>query len=91
MAKIWTPRCLTLLGSITKFTHILLSLPTPNKLCEDEIDGLLKNFLWGDKPPKYRADILESKQIEGGLSYPKLSTFNDALNYLGLGEYTQVP
>ena len=75
--NIWTPICLTLLGSqnviksllISKFTHILLSLTTPNKSCLDEIDGLLNNFLWGNTPGRYRANILESKQIEGGLGF----------------------
>ena len=60
-----------------EFTHTLLPFLTPTKSCLDEIDGLRKNFLWGNKPSKYRADILESKQI-GGLGYPTLSMFTDA-------------
>ena len=64
---------------ISKFTHILLSLTKPSKSSLDESDGLLKDFSWGNESLKYKADILESKQIDGGLGFPKFSTFNDAL------------
>ena len=73
---------------ISKFTDTMLSLPTPMKSCLDEIDGLLHTFLWGNIPPKYRTDILESKQT--GLSYTKLYTCNNALKYLGVRKYTQL-
>ena len=59
--KIWTPRLLTPLGKITiiksllisKFTHILLSLPSPKSEKMAEIEKTFQNFLWGSKPRKF--------------------------------------
>ena len=87
LINIWTPRNLTLFGKITiiksllisKVTHILLSLPNPKTQTLYEIDCLFKTFLWKNKRPKYRSEILEHNQLDGGLGYPNLADFYDAL------------
>ena len=56
---IWQNRNLTLIGEITiikslcitKFIHILLSLPTPKENPSIKIEALFKFFLWNGKPP----------------------------------------
>ena len=89
LINIWTPRNLTQFGKITiiksllisKVTHILLSLPNPKTQTLYEIDCLFKNKqTWKNKRPKYRPEILEHNQLDGGLGYPNLADFNDALN-----------
>ena len=57
---IWKTRKLTPYGKVviiksllfSKFTHILLSLPTPGKETFKTINNLVKDFLWEGKPPK---------------------------------------
>ena len=39
-------------------THILLSLPNP-KVMKECYEGMISDFLWRGKPPKYRREILE--------------------------------
>ena len=68
-------RKLTLNGKISVFksllssmiTHILLSLPSPSQVFIDEDDKLVKDFLWGGRPRKYRKEILEYPYNLGGL------------------------
>ena len=87
LINIWTLRNLTLFGKLTiikcllisKITHILLSLPNPKTQTLHEIDCIFKNYLWKNKRPKYRPEILEQNQLDGGLGYPNLADFNDAL------------
>ena len=50
-----------------KFTHMLLSLPSPSDEVIDELDALFRDFLWAGKPPIYRREILEAETRDGGL------------------------
>ena len=77
---IWQSRNLTLIGKITlikslfisKFIHILLSLPSPQDNLFDKIDSLFIKFLWNGKPAKFSKKILEKQIADGGLQYPNI-------------------
>ena len=83
----WKRRNLTLNGKISVFkslmssmiTHILLSLPSPSQEFRDEYENILKDFLWGGKPPKYRRDIFEYPYNLGGLQLHNLKRFSLSL------------
>ena len=83
----WKRRNLTLNGKISVFkslifsmiTHILLSLPSPSQEFIDEYENILKDFLWGGKPPKYRRAILEYPYNLGGLQLHNLKRFSLSL------------
>ena len=64
---------------MSKFTHILLSLPSPNPELITELDNLFSDFLWSSKPPKFRKKIVEAEIFEGGLKFHNISTFDSAL------------
>ena len=80
LIRIWQSRNLTLVGKITliksifisKFIHILLSLPSPRECLFIKIDSLFVKFLWNGKPPKFSKKILEKQIIDGGLQYPNI-------------------
>ena len=73
LINIWQTRNLTLIGKIilikslfiSKFIHILLSLPSPNETLFVKIDTLFDKFLWNGKPPKFKKQILERLVSEG--------------------------
>ena len=49
---------------MSKITHILLSLPTPSENTFAQLDNLFFTFIWGNKPPKFRREIVEANIIE---------------------------
>ena len=83
----WSGRNITPIGKIaiikslliSKFTHILLSLPSPSDDIITSLENLFLNFIWNNKPPKFRLEILESTHREGGLKMTNLKTFDTAL------------
>ena len=83
----WKRRHLTINGKISVFkslissmiTHILLSLPSPSQEFIYEYENILKDFLWGGKPPKYRREILEYPNNLGGLQLHNLQRFSMSL------------
>ena len=80
LIRIWQLRNLTIVGKITiiksllisKFIHILLSLPSPKETLFKRIESLFDLFLWNGSTPKFRRDIMENKVEDGGLQYPNL-------------------
>ena len=80
LIKIWQIRNLTTIGKITvikslfisKFIHILLSLPSPTDSTFEKIESIFQKFLWKGKTPKFRSQILEKQVLEGGLQYPNI-------------------
>ena len=62
----WSGRNITPVGKITlikstlisKITHILLSLPTPKNETLKTLEDVFRNFIWNQKPPKFRKEIL---------------------------------
>ena len=84
---IWNCRNITPLGKITliksflisKITHILLSLPTPNEEMMKNLEIIFRNFIWNNKPAKFNKIILENTNKLGGLKMTNLKTFDQAL------------
>ena len=80
LIRMWRTRNLTLIGKITlikslfisKFIHILLSLPSPSETLFNRIEFLFESFLWNRKTPKFRKQILEKITDEGGLHYTNI-------------------
>ena len=81
LIRLWQARKMSPYGKVmiikslflSKITHLLLSLPSPNKILFKQIDTLFKNFLWNNKPPKFRKDIIEADINDGGLKLQKTS------------------
>ena len=84
---IWNGRNITPYGKITitksllisKFTHILLSLPSPKENTFKKLKNIFKDFIWNMKPPKFRKEILETNANLGGLKMTNLKVFNNSL------------
>ena len=91
----WHSRILPPYGKITiiksllmsKFTHMLLSLPSPNDDLVEELNALFRDFLWAGKPPKYRREILEAEIKDGGLKLHNVKLFESALKLGWLKRY----
>ena len=87
LISIWSSRALTPYGKVviiksllmSKITHILLSLPTPSESAFAQLDSLFFTFILGNKPPKFRREIVEANIIEGGLKLHNLKKFDAAL------------
>ena len=87
LIHVWNSRCLNPYGKITiieslllsKITHILLSLPPPSQNMFSRLESIFSNFIWNSKPPKFRRDIVEALNIEGGLQLHNLNIFDAAL------------
>ena len=64
---------------ISKITHILLSLPSPNPESFKSLEEMFKAFLWNNETPKFREEILETLPNLGGLKLTNLQKFVSAL------------
>ena len=95
LIRIWSSRNLTPYGKVTiiksllisKITHMLLSLPSPNVLCIQEINNTFADFLWCGKPPKWRKEILEGEIKHGGLKLHNIVLFDRTLKLSWLRRY----
>ena len=71
----WSKRKLTLLGRITiikslalsKFVHLLSSLPDPSKELFKELEGRFYNFLWNKGPDRLRRKVMINNVCSGGV------------------------
>ena len=45
----------------------------------EDLENLFKNFIWGNKPPKFRREILETLPNLGGLKVTNLKIFDHTL------------
>ena len=87
LIRVWQSRNLTPYGKITiiksllmsKFTHMVLSLPSPSSELFKELDLLFANYIWSGKPAKFRKEILEAEIKNGGLKLHNISRFDSAL------------
>ena len=97
LIRIWSARNLTPYGKVciiksllmSKITHMLLSLPSPNALCIKELYNTFSSFLWCDKPPKWGKEILEGEIHHGGLKLHNIVTFDQTLKLSWLRRYLQ--
>ena len=95
LIHVWNSRCLSPYGKITiveslllsKITHILLSLPTPSQHMFSRLESIFSSFIWNSKPPKFRRDIVEALNTEGGLQLHNLEIFDAALKIGWLKRY----
>ena len=77
-----TPYCkVTILKSLlmSKLTHMLLSLPSPNDDLVSELNALFADFLWANRPPKLRREILGDEIRDGGLKHHNIKLFETAM------------
>ena len=93
---IWKTRRLTPYGKVvliksllfSKFTHILLSLPSPPQNF-DMLNSIGKDFLWDGKPPKFRKEIMEADIRFGGMKLHNLELFDKSLKIGWLKRYVK--
>ena len=87
LIRLWQARKLSPYGKVTVIkslflsgiTHLLLSLPSPKRSLFEEINSIFKKFLWNNKPPKFRKEIIEAEIIDSGLKLHNLEKFDLAL------------
>ena len=87
LIRIWSMRNLTPYGKVSiiksllmsKITHMLLSLPSPNATCIKELNDTFSKFLWSGKPAKWNRNILESEIHLGGLKLHNIALFDKTL------------
>ena len=72
---------------MSKITHMLLSLPSPNVISLNELYNTFSNFLWCGKPPKLRKEILEGEIHHGGLKLHNIALFDNTLKLSWLRRY----
>ena len=83
----WNKRDITPLGKITviktlllsKFVHILISLPSPSIKIMNEINTLLYKFLWNGKPDQVKREIAKQTFVKGGLDMIDFKLFDESL------------
>ena len=56
----------------SKYSHLLLSLPSPNQNLVEEFDSLIYDFIWNSKPAKFRKPIVESNITNDWLGLHRL-------------------
>ena len=85
--KNYSSRKLSLIGKVTvikslaipKLVYIMTVLPSPPLHIVTRINRMLKNFLWGDKPPRIQTSQLEQDISNGGLKLTNINFLNAAL------------
>ena len=87
LISIWSSRNLTPYGKVSiiksllmsKITHMLLSLSSPDVICIKELYNTFSNFLWCGKPPKWRKEILKGEIHHRGLKLHNIALFDQTL------------
>ena len=70
--KQWKRRELTPIGKVTiiktfllsKFNHLFISIPAPDDCFIKQLNSLLFNYLWGDKPDKIKRKYITLDYLE---------------------------
>ena len=73
----WNKRNLTVLGKITvvktillsKLSHLLISLPSPNKVYIKALETMLYNYIWGSKTDRISRNQLTKDYKKGGVEW----------------------
>lgn len=86
LLNIWRQRDLTLIGKIAvvkslalaKLIHVASVLPLPENFAQ-EVNKLIFNFIWNDKPPKIKKATLIGEKRDGGLNAPDFVEIDKAL------------
>ena len=51
--------------AMSKITHLLLALSCPSKQFSQSIDNIVADFLWNNKTPSFRMEIIKAEITEG--------------------------
>ena len=73
----WNKRNLKVLGKrtvvktilLSKLTHLLISLPSPNKVYIKVLETMLYNYIWGSKTDRISRNQLTKDYKEGGVEW----------------------
>ena len=87
LIKVWKQRILTLYGKVTLINSLLLSqliykfsmLPTPPPYFLADVQKELSQFLWHDKRPKIKKDVLYNNLQNGGIRMTEITNKNKAI------------
>ena len=85
----WSKRSLTLFGKVTiikrlivpQLTYLLSVLPNPGQNYLKDIDSLIFNFLWDNKPPKLQREVILQKANQGGLNITDIYTYSKSMKF----------
>ena len=91
----WNTKQLTTYGKVaiikcllmSTITHILLSRPSPPQQAITQLEVLVASFLLGNKPSKFRKEIVEDNTDDGGLKLHNSKYFDAALKIGWLKRY----
>jgi len=64
---------------IPKLIHVIQVLPMPNKKYIDQMNALIRNFLWKNGKSRIALKLLCKRYEEGGLAVTDISILNDAV------------
>ena len=95
LIRVRSTRKLTPYGKVTivkslllsKITHILLSLPSPENALFKEIENIFLTFVWCGKPAKFSRNILEAEIGDGGMKLHNIVLFDKSLKLGWLRRY----
>ena len=85
----WSKRSLTLFGKVTiikslivpQLTYLLSVLPNPGQHYLKDIDSLIFNFLWDNKPLKIKREVILQKTNQGGLNITDIYTCSKSVKF----------
>ena len=80
---------MTLFGKVTiikslivpQLTYLLSVLPNPGQNYLKDIDSLIFNFLWDNKPPKIKREVILQKANQGGLNITDIYTYSKSVKF----------
>ena len=90
IARSWSKRNLTLYGKVTiikssiipQLTYPLSILPNPGHSYFKEIDKIILNFLWDNKPPKIKRNVVLLKHSQGGLGITDIYSYSKSVKFM---------
>ena len=65
--------------AVSKFVHLLTTLPSPNDLFLKELETLFFSFIWGEKGDKIARKTIIKDIEDGGLKMTNIGSFTKAL------------
>ncbi len=85
--KIWSKRYLTLYGKIvvlntfiiSQFVYMMSVLPGPSEDIITQVNTIIFDFVWNNKPDKIKRNVMKLPKHLGGLSVPDIVIKNMAL------------
>jgi hypothetical protein len=85
----WSKRSLTLFGKVTiikslivpQLTYLLSVLPNPGQNYLKDIDSLIFNFLWDNKPPKIKREVILQKANQGDLIITDIYIYSKSVKF----------